>query len=243
MSWAGRVTGRITGRIIWRIGLVLSLAACSGGDAVPTLELQILKAGRTAIAARTAPKTARPPLTRAALDTLEGAFLEVTLERRDQLAYLFVSALRRDSGPGLITIWRTDDDITLALRNGVLIATRGLGGDVLSSAVQVAGDAPGPAGSGARIMSIRALDNKARRLALVCDLADLGPETIVIVAARHATRHLRETCEGGFAGDGSGGPGQVVNDYWVDAQSGLVWQSRQWAGPGIGYLRLRQLTR
>ncbi len=123
----------------------------------------------------------------------------------------------------------------------MLIATRGLGGDILSSNVQLAGDAPGPARGGDKILDIRALDNKAVRLALTCDLADLGPETIVIVEQRHATRRLRETCRGGVAA--GGGPGQVVNDYWVDASAGLVWQSRQWAGPETGYLRLRRLTR
>jgi len=218
------------------------LAGCSGGDTVPSLELQLINAGRAAIAAKTAPKTTRPPLTRATLDTLEGALLEVTLERRDQLAYLYVNATRRDDGPGQITVWRTNDNITLATRNGVLIATRGLGGDILSSAVQVAGNAPGPAGSGEKILNIRSLDNKVQRLTLACDLADLGRETIVIVERRHPTRHLRESCTGGVAGDGLGNPGEVINDYWVDSQKGMVVQSRQWVGPVTGYLRLRRLT-
>lgn len=231
-----------TGGPIKALILALILAGCSGGDAVPTLELQVIKAGQAVVAKRSAPKVERPPLTRAALDTLEGSFLEVTLERHDQLAYLYVNATRRDGDPGLITVWRTDDNITLAMRSGVLIATRGLGGDILSSTVQVAQGVPGPARSGERVMNIRTLDNKAVRLTLACDLADLGAETIVIVEQRHATRHLRETCEGGRAGDGRSA-GQVVNDYWVDPGSGLVWQSRQWAGPSTGYLRLRRLTR
>jgi len=220
------------------------LAGCTGGDTVPSLELQVINAGRAALAEKVAPKTTRPPLTRAALDTLEGAFLEVTLERRDQLAYLHVNAIRRDGGPGQITVWRTDDNITLAVRNGVLIATRGLGGDILSSTVQVAGNVPGPSRGGEKILDIRSLDNKVQRLALACDLVDLGAETIVIVERHHPTRHLRETCTGGVAGaeSGSSTPGKVVNDYWVDPQKGIVVQSRQWAGPIIGYLRLRRLT-
>lgn len=222
--------------------ILLTLAACSGGDEVASLELSLVKATGAVIAARTAPKVTRPPLTRAALNTLDGSFLEVTLERRDQLAYLYVSAQRRDARPGRITVWRTEDNITLTMRGGVLIATRGLGGDILSSNVQLAGDAPGPARGGEKILDIRALDNKAVRLALTCDLADLGPETIVIVEQRHATRRLRETCRGGIAADGTGTPGRVVNDYWVDTGAGLIWQSRQWAGPETGYLRLRRLT-
>ncbi|PCH75577.1 MAG: hypothetical protein COC12_00065 [Rhodobacteraceae bacterium] len=220
----------------------LFLAACSGGGEEPQLELQVINAGRAAIAAKIAPQVARPPLTRAALDTLEGSFVEVILERRDQLAYLHVGGQRRDDNPGLITIWRTDDNITLSMRNGVLIATQGLGGDILSSTVQVAGDTPGPSGGGEKIFYIRVLDNKKQRLALVCDLVDLGPETIEIVERRDATRHLQERCTGGRAADGSGEVGDVINDYWVDSRNGRVLQSRQWAGPITGYLRLRRLT-
>ena len=42
-------------------------------------------------------------------------------------------------------------------------------------------------------------------------------------------------------GEGPDG-GVVVNDYWVDPGGGLVWQSRQWGGPAMGYLRTRRLT-
>jgi Group 4 capsule polysaccharide lipoprotein gfcB, YjbF len=220
----------------------LFLAACSGGNEEPDLELQVIASLRTSIAAKTAPQVESPPVTRALLDTLDGAYLEVRLERRDLLAFLTVNAQLRDGTPGQITVWRTVDNSELVVRNGVLIATRGLGGDILSSTVQVDDDTPGPAGSGEKIMTIRALDNKAIRLALVCELSDLGPETIEIIELRHPTRHLRETCTGGVAADGTGTPGRVVNDYWVDSRNGLVWQSRQWAGPQIGYLRLRQIT-
>ena len=216
------------------LAALLWLAACSGGADRPPGNLQVIEAMRAVATARLAPKVERPPLTRAALDTLEGAFLEVTVENRDALAYLFVQLQRRDSLPGLITVWRTEDDATMAMRNGVLIATRGFGGDLLSSSTEVAEGRPGPAGSGQRLMQIRTRDNKQVALAMACDLADLGPEIIVIVERRHPTRHLQETCEGGG--------GRVVNDYWVDSRSGLVWQSRQWGGPYVGYVRTRQLT-
>lgn len=210
-------------------------AGCSGGTAEAPLQLQALAASQQIIKARLAgPKAARPPLRRADLDPLEGSFLEVTLERRDQLAYLSVNATRHDDLPGKITVWRTQDNVTLAMRNGVLIATRGLGGDILSSLVQVQGTSPGPSGGGEHVQMIRSLDAQEVRLSLVCELVDLGPSTIVIVERNHLTRHLQQRC--------SGGGGDVVNDYWVDERAGLVWQSRQWAGPNIGYMRFRRLT-
>jgi len=222
---------------------VLAVAACSRDDEARSLESQLVKAGRAAIAASRATTAPTPVLTRAVLDTIDGPLLEVTLERRDQRAYLYVSAERRDSDPGRIVIWRTGDDITLAMRNGVLFATRGLGGDILSTTLQVADNRPGPARGGEKSFDIRDLDNKARRLTLACTLSDLGPATIEIIGHSLATRHIRETCEGGAVGDGTGAPGQVVNDYWVDSRAGLVWQSRQWAGPQAGYLRMRRVVR
>ena len=224
---------------------LLVLAGCtggsggSGGRGDAPLQLQILKAGREAIAAGRATKT--PELTRAFLDGVDGALLEVTLERRDQRAYLYTEAQRRDAYPGQIVVWRTGDNVSLVMRNGVLSATRGLGGDIASSRVQVANGVAGPSGSGEKSFDIRARDNKALHLSLICEVADLGPKTIRIIGLDHPTRHLRETCEGGRTAGGS--IGTVVNDYWVDQRAGLVWQSRQWAGPEVGYLRIRQVNR
>lgn len=214
---------------------LLILTGCAGGTEVVPLEVEVFRASKEILAQRTAgPPPERPPLRRADLDPLEGSFMEVTLERHDLLAYLFVNEERVDPRQGHIMVWRTEDNVTLTTRNGVLIATRGMGGDILSSAVQVAGTRPGPASGGEHVQMIRSLDDRQVRLTLVCDLTDLGAETIVIVERGHATRHLRQRCEGGG--------GTIVNDYWVDDAAGLVWQSRQWAGPHIGYMRFRRLT-
>ena len=215
---------------------LLVLAGCNGGTDAPPAVLQVLESGRQTIQRRTAGKPPeRPPLTRAALDTVEISALEVTLERTDQLAYVFIETERSDDSPGRIVVWRTEDDVTLAMRGGMLIATRGLGGDLLSASVPARGDMPGPASGGERVMELRGLDNREVALTLACDRQDLGPQTVTIVETAHPARHLRESCT---SPDG----GTVVNDYWVDSQRGIVWQSRQWAGPVIGYIRTRRLT-
>ncbi|SFU18024.1 YjbF family lipoprotein [Sedimentitalea nanhaiensis] len=216
------------------LALLALLAACSGGTDAPTLQLQVIDAARASIAARSAPAPERPPLTRAVLDTLDGAFLEITREREDLTAFLYPSLQRRDGSAGEIVVWRTETDETVTLRGGVLIATRGLGGDVLSTEVQLGAGGLGPA-SGQRVLHVADKDNKQLTLPLACDVVDLGAATIEIIGWTLPTRHLQERCEGGG--------GTVVNDYWVDPGNGPIWQSRQWAGPHIGYLRLRQVTR
>lgn len=220
---------------------LLALAGCSRGPDAPPTQLQLLTAARGSVIkiagrVRGAEAPARPPLTRAALDTVTVPVLEVTLERRDDWAFFFRTLERTDASPGRIEQWSTEDsNFTLTLRGGVLIATRGLGGDLLSSTVQVSDAGPGPASGGEHRQLIRNLDYRETALALSCELVDLGPETIVIVERRHATRHLQQRCEGGG--------GRVVNDYWTDPRADVIWQSRQWAGPQLGYFRLRRLVK
>lgn len=226
--------GPLAARLIGALTALALVAGCSGGAETPSFNLQLLQAGQEAIASRFAPEPERPVITRAVLDTLDGAFMEATLEENDQLAYMFVSAVRRDSGPGYVVIWRTEDNVTLALRNDVVIESRGMGGDLMSLQAEIRETVSGPAASGARRHVVRALDNKTVTLNLACDLVDLGPATIEIVGQTHATRHLQERC--------AGAGGTITNEYWVDSRAGLVWQSRQWVSPDVGYVRLRRLT-
>lgn len=227
-----RRPGRLRGLAL---AALVALSGCSGGDEVAPVGLQLLQAGRAAVNQRTAgPEAPRPALTRAALDTVTVSAIEVTLERADVLAYLLLLQERRDDSPGVIRVWRSEDNLNLVTRSGVLIATRGLGGDVLSAAVQVATGRPGPASGGDHVQVVRAFDNKSARLAFSCELVDLGPDPVVIVETRHPTRHLQQRCSSDL--------GEIVNDFWVDSARDIVWQSRQWAGPQIGYVRIRRLT-
>lgn len=220
--------------------LVLTLTGCSSGTDGPPLFQQIALSGISLVTnGGRAPATPPQQLSRALLDTLDGAYLEVTLERNNQRAFLQINAQKNDPNPGQITVWRTEDNVSLAMRNGVLIATRGLGGNLLSSAVAVQDARPGPADGGQRVYVIATRDAKQRRLSMICELEDLGAKTLIIVERAHPTRHLRETCT---SGPETGAPGRVVNEYWVDSRANTVWQSRQWAGPFIGYLATRQLT-
>lgn len=176
-------------------------------------------------------------MTRAVLDTLEEPYIEVTIEDSGVFAYLRTQLVKQDSTPGTLTVWVTEDAVTLAMREGVLTATRGLRNDMLSASALVtgSGSAQGPAGSGLRRYEFAALDNRSEVFSMACTILDLGPETIEIIGLRYQTRHLQERCE-------TGAGGVVVNDYWIDSRSGHMWQSRQWAGPTTGYLRIRQLT-
>ena len=222
---------------IWvSVPFLALLAGCSGGDGERSLQQETFTILQKEIQSRLARKrtVAPEPVTRAKVEALNISILEVTLERAGVVGYGGLIEARKDSRLGNIAVWRTDDGFSLSTRNGVLVATRGFGGDVLSSQVPVRGTAPGPAFGGEHVQMIRALDDRQVSVGFGCDLVDLGPETLEILGHRHTTRHVQEQCEAR--------KGQVVNDYWVEARTGFVRQSRQWAGPEIGYLKTRRLT-
>jgi hypothetical protein len=224
------------------LSAVLVLAACSGGPQDAPLEVEIMQIVGQQVKQRLKRQPERPPVTRALLDSLDETYIEVTIEDDGQRAYLQPQLVKQDSTPGQVTVWLTEDAVTLAMRNGVLTATRGLRNDMLSSSalVRETGGAMGPAGgaTGARRYEFAALDNRSQVFTLACTVSDLGPETIEIIELTYQTRHLQERCESGPHGES----GVVVNDSWVDSRSGPLWQSRQWAGPTTGSLRIRQLT-
>jgi len=225
------------------LALVSGLMACAKGPDKTPLELELIQNLRQALQARRAARAGapeRPPLTRAALEaTVKGAFIEVTIEDSDVFAYLSRQLVKRDDFPGQVAVWRSEDAVNLVLRDGVLVATRGLPNDLLAASTLVrAGGPKGPSGSGLRRYEVAALDNASVSFTLACEVTDLGPERIEIVELSYPTRHLRESC----AGSGPQAGSRVVNDYWISPRTGHIWQSRQWAGEQIGYLRIRQLT-
>ena len=225
-----------------RAGLLLALmalSACSTGPAETTADVELAKVIGARISQWRKPKPEPLVVTRALLEQLDQPHIEVLVEREDLTGYMGLHLTRRDDLPGEITIWRSSDNATLAFRNGMLMTSRGLGDDLLSAEVPAVADQPGPARGGGRSYSLRGGDNQAFQLNMVCSVTDLGPETIEIVELRYTTRHLQEHCEGG---EGIGAKGVVVNDYWIDSRTAKLWQSRQWAGPGIGYLRIRDLA-
>ncbi|MGV6849297.1 MAG: YjbF family lipoprotein [Marinibacterium sp.] len=223
---------------------LLALTACtSESDGTPDTTSAAVRAAQVfagGFARETAPEPV--PLTRAVLDTIDGEFIEAMVEKTGSRAFLYISGERRgaragDEG-GRLLVWRTENAVSLTTRDGVLTATRGLGNDMISGtsgAIRASLAARAP-GQGARLQIYSALDNKAVRLDLACEIADLGRETITIVERRHVTDHFRETCEAAAGG------GVVVNEYWIDSAGPIVWQSRQWAGPYIGYVQIRQVT-
>lgn len=212
-------------KLISGLLLIAALAGCSRGDQPTNVLSELFSSSKRLLAKEEA--AAAPTVTRAALNQINVPLLEATIENRAQTAYLVAQRQRTDAQPGVITVWRSDDDVTLALRSGVLIATRGLRDDLLSASALTR--------DGKRQFVLHHGDNQSQTFTLTCQGAQLGRTSLDILGKAYATTHLRERCEGPA--------GIIQNDYWLDAGSGQMRQSRQWAGPTIGYIMLRVLEK
>ncbi len=210
------------------------LIGCSGGTETASTQAGLFGEVISARRDRRQEPAPLPTLTPELINSLTIASLEVVSDERDQTAFLIPLA-RRDNRR--LVVWQSGDKRQIILRDGVLVGTRGLGHDLTSadaapavSAVRTRSDTGGD-----REMYIRNDLNGVDRMVLACAVNVVGPETIEIVGSKRATTHLRETCENTS--------GSFTNDYWADRRDGTVWKSRQWAGPGIGYLKMRLLKK
>lgn len=224
------VLNKNTWRVLSALACAALLGACTGGTEGIQTQASALEQIRDAVGAKRKAET--PPdivVTRALINQLTVPSLEAQAEARDQTAYLVPFSQR-----GPVTIWRTADDGQLVLRRGLITSTRGLGGDLVSSDFSGTLNAlQSGSGTYARRLFLRRGDGTARTINLSCQTQSLGRVRLNVVERAYDTRHLRETC--------SLPQGTVVNDYWIEPGSGLMRQSRQWAGPDVGYLKLRVL--
>ncbi len=148
----------------------------------------------------------------------------------------FAAFLKAEERNG-IGSWVSIDNVNLSLRNGFLVATRGLGGDMMSADVgevqaAILFDFPGyyP-----RFQSYLDGENQVVIRSFVCKVASRGAREVDLGPFTARTRLMEEDCK---SSDQS-----FVNLYWVDDGTGEVRQSRQWASPRLGPIAIRQIPR
>jgi len=222
------------------LGIALALSGCGTkgegeGSMLGLASQQVLGSIK---AKRTSTNTGPPlvvEITPQQLANTKVAALQVNLEKRGGSDFLRRIAQRTDDHPGTVSVWRASDGADLILRGGVVVGSRGIGADIISSdATQtVRAIAGARAGQGERRYFISNGDYTDTQVSLSCDIDNLGRDDTIVVQQRFHTVHLRETCIGG-ADDAV----RIVNDYWVQPGSGLVRRSRQWTGPLSGYFEI-----
>lgn len=179
-----------------------------------------------------APADPRVGLTRAALQEYGRPVLYVRLPRSGTAALLDPVGRNGD-----VVTWQAPGRISLSLDSGVLTATRGMGADLMSAEL---GDTRKmlvgtPAASGyARLYGH--LDGEHRPVfkSFLCRPVERTLVTITLVGQSHRVTRIAEACTSPDM--------TVINSYWRGSD-GMIWKSRQWVSPDIGYVETERLNR
>lgn len=208
----------------------LAVAAC-GSDKTSTGTTDALKAVASSV---TGPLRAKPDpdakgigLTRAALANILTPVDLVTVEKTGAQGVIAKIATNRG-----VETWSSVDGKTLSMRNGIILATRGLGGDLMSAAVPTASQLMQANSHHQRTHTILDGEDKPVIQRFDCRSARQGAETITVVERPYSTYRVQETC----AGDAGG----FLNEYWFES-GGKLRRSRQMISNSVGIVAIEHL--
>lgn len=207
------------------LAVVTALSGC-GNDPEASQVLLVAKSALSG-AQRSAP--AQPQITRALLDQIVTPVMLARLEKRGAVAP--IAEIQRN---GPVETWSTLDDITISLRDGVIVATRGLGGDLMAAHVPAASQLSSAGSSYTRTYSHLNGEDQMVRREFSCETSAIGQKTIEIIEINYSVRHFVEDCVGASK--------TFRNDFWLGS-AGKFRKSRQWVGEDLGYVILEDPKR
>lgn len=185
-----------------------------------------------ALRATVAPAEPEPPRerTRAELNEIPYATIGVTFAGGGR-AFVVGRTVN-----GEIVDYRDASNRSVRLRGGALAGTEGLGVDL--AAVRFAPEDPiaHPTAltdwpeSVFREYRIHARSAPPYGITLACAYQRVAAETIEIVEILFDVVRVSEVCTNQAR--------QVINTYWVEAETGFIWRSKQWVGPQIGHVTI-----
>ena len=220
-------------------GLILCgflISACgsdtnkAGQNTDPDPITQVMKALLGTLKPKAAVTDVRKRITRQGIDLSTTPLMLVSVESRNAHATLSPVGENR----GVIT-WATADGVSLSFDHGILVATRGLGPDLMAANIGKALSALRSAnGTTIRIHDYLDGEDQIRQRKYHCSYHSEGREALNIYGIGIAANHIVETCVGPDL--------NMVNHYWISGH-GRIWQSRQWVGAGLGYVFIQQLSR
>lgn len=180
----------------------------------------------TGQAGQSAP-VAGPGLTRAAIEQSEREQVLVALPATGVAVPIALFEENRGK-----ETYVTTDLVSVTFEDGLLIATRSLGADLMAADIDDIRPILRSGGNAVRVHDYLNGLNQIERYSYQCDVTVIGPETIEIFERSYRTTQVQEDC---VSPDTS-----FTNIYWMDGD-GTIWQSRQWVSPVIGYAEILKL--
>jgi hypothetical protein len=132
--------------------------------------------------------------------------------------------------------WLSQDGTSFAMQEGILVATRGFGGDTMFSDVSQTRALlqSGQVGNVHRFESHLDGDHQIVQESYVCEITQNGPVDLDIITEMVPANLVTEVCYGARR--------DFTNLYWIDRRSGKIRQSRQYAGSLAGMVALREVS-
>ncbi|WP_126976529.1 YjbF family lipoprotein [Frigidibacter oleivorans] len=129
--------------------------------------------------------------------------------------------------------WRTPDNVGFALQDGFLLGTAALGNDLMTADIAETRALVLAGRDGLAVRVHRYLDGQNATLirSFVCDVTIGGPAPLVLDNRSFDTRLVTETCRNPDL--------SFENYYWIGG--GRILQSKQWVGPQVGYVSMREV--
>lgn len=130
----------------------------------------------------------------------------------------------------------SSDRRTVTMRNGILTASRGLGGDLMSSDISEVAPliARRSAGQATRLMRFIGDEDQTAVIRFSCRISVGGAVPVKSGAVDSTARQVTETCTTSAR--------EITNVYLVDGRGRSIG-SKQWMGPSIGYILTQTLRR
>ena len=134
--------------------------------------------------------------------------------------------IQRLAVKGDVTLWTAADGAQVALREGMMISTRGFGMDLMSADVPSVADLIDENPRHGRVNTVlNGLDTTVRR-SYDCVVTPVTDTSGTAGGAPETAYHVLETCQSDA--------GRIKNEYWIDS-GGAVVKSKQWISSGVGY--------
>lgn len=204
---------------------LLSLGACGSlNEQSPAAGISQMVTARFA-GNKEAEAPPAPALTRQAADANPGAFMLMSLAGSQAQASLVTAGFN-----GTKVTWIGNDQISITLDNGLLVATRGFAEDLMAADISQVMIALVNSGGTAmrRVEHLDGLDQISMEL-LQCRIASAGTETVETLGKTVRAERFNEECASKSY--------RFTNVYWINDQ-GVIVKSRQLVSRAVGYLEL-----
>ena len=216
-----------------RFGLALVgallLTGC-GNDFEPSSNNAMLKSlTSSGLAQMTAGRSAVEPMSRARLAEVVTPVMLMTIERSG--VEVLIAEVETNRG---VETWSSVDDVTISLRNGVIVATRGFGADLMAASVPSVSQGSGSGQDHTRRHSTLNGEDQPIETAFTCRFTNAGVKTVDIVEINYPLTHIIESCAAGGV--------SFQNEYWIGSDQ-KIRKSRQWISPEAGILTIEDVRR